>query len=1614
MSRAIAGTWVSVVAGLVVAPLGVQAAPAGLRPLLGAAARQAPARPAGAKAALTGGIECHRRGDFEQAAALFQEAQNRQKDLSELEKQELGRWQQLNNTARTSRREGSESLRKAEQAAAAGRNADAVEALKKVVANPYLSAEEQIKGQQMMERLRPRSGAAPAPAGGDARGLARSKLQQARGLLAQGNHDAAEQLAREADRLGATYGASEDTPRKVLDDVSRAKSTRTTSAKPPAKVPTAPPAKAPAAPPVAQKTSAPAPQAAKAPVAPAAAKDKTVVKDKAPAPPAKAANPKEMLRVGREQLEAGKFDDAAQTAQRARAASAAAGSWSPWGLFDDSPDALVRDVNKARARREQEESVKVLAEARRLYERGDYDQASTLAYRAQKLHGAYSVWDLGDRPTKLLAEIETARAKSRKRAVPPVAPVAPVAVAKRDAATPPTAKPAVPAGTKPGAVVAKETKPVAKPNKEQATRLLADARDLQKRGMLVEARGKAVEAQKLRAVYGPDEDSPDRALIQLASLARRRMDNLVQQATDLSGQGAGGRKKAEEDLMQAELLAKSFGLDTYAVDTKLRALRNPAAAAPVPTAVAGGPALPPPPPGVGLPAPPPGVVVPPSLGTPPPVVAAPPSLGTPPVDDGVRTASAKAPDLGAPPAPVAPQAPAQSGKDLMDKARLELRSGQTANARKLAETVFKGPYGMQAEASNMLRSIDVEEFNQKRLDANRAFDAGLGAFNRRDFAFAGTIFRNLDAKMLDTDKQGKLKELMMTPELQPSAVARADRPNDAGAGRAAVEPGAPAVKQAVAAGPDAGVAKATDQAPESDLMAQTKALQDVKYQQLRAEGLRVMNEAGERFRAGDTARALEMLQDYVGNLPDREIDPANLSRLKRPVDSRIQQFRLMKAQRDFEKSTTDARTTAESRVSSSVLKEENKKKKIAELMKEFNTFFGEGKYKDAQMKASLALELDPDNPVAAAAVNMARTQDRIIQYQKIKSRKEEMFVQYGNAAEDPGALVTDRDPLAVDVERMKIARQRDPYRKGIGNYGIKSEMEKQIEQRLLSPVNLNFSETTLRQAIDDLRDWQGINIVPDVKALNEEGIALDRPVTLKLEGVSLKSALNILLDQVGLTYVVKDEALQVTTKTAAKGKQVTMSYSVADLVIPVENFGAPVTPVEQSLRNQAGPQLNTTGGTVPYVGSYGLAGGQPAGSASAFPQAAGQAGPGVQVQTRRAGNTTEDTLIKLITGTIAPRSWESMGGPGTIDFFPLTHALVINQTPDIQEQVADLLASLRRLQDQEVAVEVRFISIAEAFFERIGLDFNINIKTDQQTARFEPQITSGQFKPAGFINDFNPSRFITGLTPQGTFTGDLDIPIRTSSFGYAIPPFGAFPNFPGNNGGIELGLAFLSDIQVFLFMEAAQGDQRTNVMQAPKLTLFNGQTASITVTDQQFFVTSVLALQQGGQLAFVPQNNFLPTGGVTMTLNAVISADRRYVRLSVTPTITNIASAIVPLFPIVTPIIPILDGGFQGPPVLFTQFLQQPVFNTIMVMTTVAVPDGGTVLIGGLKRLSEGRNEFGPPVLSKIPYVNRLFKNVGYGREVTSLLIMVTPRIIINEEEQERQTGVRDVPQVQF
>jgi hypothetical protein len=94
---------------------------------------------------------------------------------------------------------------------------------------------------------------------------------------------------------------------------------------------------------------------------------------------------------------------------------------------------------------------------------------------------------------------------------------------------------------------------------------------------------------------------------------------------------------------------------------------------------------------------------------------------------------------------------------------------------------------------------------------------------------------------------------------------------------------------------------------------------------------------------------------------------------------------------------------------------------------------------------------------------------------------------------------------------------------------------------------------------------------------------------------------------------------------------------------------------------------------------------------------------------------------------------------------------------------------------------------------------------------------------------------------------------------------------------------------------------------------------------------------------------------------------------------------------------------------------QQPAVNgvgarAIQMQTTISVPDRGEALFGGYSFVSEGRNSFASPILSKSPYIGRGVGNVGYGRSMSRTTVSGRVRVIRLAEEEERQTGVRPRP----
>ena len=1575
--------------------------------------------------ALTAAIEAQRRGDYESALKSITEAKARQSDLSPVEVAELTTLIEANKAALDARKKGSAQVDAIERLLAAGQKTTAADMMKRLSVNEqFLSSADRdrlarMRGQDSAA-VAPASAVVPAaskakivtPAQDDPRGM----LVAGRNLMLVGKFQEVAEIAAKAEATGVTFAPNEDSPQKLradlakyqrdpqfllaashqalrANDLARAESLARQAEKAagpttfmftpdsPAKVlrqidaakagsgamATKLPADSSSAKP-AELVKAPEPakpsETIKAPevFTPALPKEKAkpsespkpveVVKadlakveessagkkvDGAPLPKAP---PKELVALGRKALSEGQIDEAMKLALQAKAAPGAR-----YGLFEDNPDRLKADVERARAKRDQAEVIRLMAEARKLQQAGDLDGAAKLAYKARQLRGPSAMWEMSERPEKLISEIHAAQSK-------------------------------VAAGTDAKA--------------RQARSQLTEARGALKAGDVAGSRKLLEQVESLRVNFDkPGEDTPEKL--------RKDLEVVIASRVSATGSAPSVAPKPPAEKPSLPPVAiKAPGNDS-----------PPLPVASKPPAVPSLPALPGDPESVATPPLPSGLTIP-SL----PVAAKPPVTPPVPTVGKISEGASGLPSLPQVEAsqpsgiPAMPGATVSGqGKTLLEKARVELRAGQTANARRLAEEAFQGPYGVKEEASAVLRTIDSEENNQKSLESRRTFDAVVSAYNRKEYEQARNLLAAVNDKLLDKERQSRLKEIMSTPGMLPgAATAQAGKVPASGSLPGGMPPEGPG---AVASLPSLPGAE-----PKADSLSQAQAMQKVKFDKMQQQGLDAQREAAEKFRAGQADAALDILGDYLQDLEGCGLEASKLAQLRRPVESRLQHFKLLKAQKEFLDKDSTAKEGKKNPIGQKMLAEENRNKKVAEQMKLFNTAFKEGKYLEAESYAMRAQELDPDNAMAAAAVSMAKSQRALVTVKGNKSEKEKFFLDGLNDTDKFGQALTIDKPLDVN-ESMTERRSKRTSLSALTSPQRKSAAEREIENKLNTPVNLSFKDQPLREVLEDIRALYQINIVPDVAALEAEGISLDRPVTLKVEQISLKSYLNLLLRNVHLTWVIKDEVLQITTESQARGKLATVTYQVTDLVLPVENHVGHAgpnsfNPLLTSAKEQG---MKAAGQPTPIGTPLGLNGGTQVGSSTGSSSGQPVVGDGGKWN-KRTGTTTEEALIRIITSTIEPQSWSSVGGAGTIEYHPLTMSLVVNQTPNIQEQVADLLNNLRRLLDQEVALEIKLISIAEDFYERIGLDFNMNIKTDRNTAKFEPMITSGNYKPAGYINDPYFRNMVGGITPAGSFTSDLDIPINQNSFNLSNPAFGNYFGAPG--GGINMGLAFLSDIQVFLFLEAAQGDTRTNVMQAPKLTLFNGQTATLNVGDTQFFVTGVnLQTLANGNVAFEPevQGYF---NGIQLTIQAIISADRRTVRLSPNISMQNLAPGPVNLFPVVVPIFP--QPGFNQPnpadPITFTQLIQQPVIQSVTVQTTVAVPDGGTVLMGGLKRLSEARNEYGPPILSKIPYINRLFRNTGYGREATSLLMMITPRIIIQEEEEQIQTNFRPAPQV--
>ncbi len=1253
-------------------------------------------------------------------------------------------------------------------------------------------------------------------------------------------------------------------------------------------------------------------------------------------PPAAPAEPHAQLRKARSLLTQNKYDESDKIC------GVLLSSGTRWGLFEDTPEKLRRDIQRQRQTSEREESFKVLADARKLFTQGNYADSEKKAFIAQKMHGPYGVFDFGDRPQKLLEEIS--KVKLAKGITPTPKDELEKSIPLVAADVPKKADPL------PTISAAEQ-----QANKNRAIVIVREAMELERQGRFYESRQKALEAKIVKATFGPDEPSPDAVVVRLNAKCEQQIQFHLQKATEaIVNPGDPQRfEKAQAELAVAREVAQAFQFDTSRIDqTAMQFHQIVTGSKPVTNAQ--------------------------------PIVQ--------PTVDPLLTV--KVQKIDQPTGDPQKDELRRLAREKLHHAQLEVAHGNLTQARRMCEELYRADPGLQAEIIGLIATISAEEYNQQVLSAKNNFDVGLKAFAQKDYRKALAMFQALDPNMLPEQHKIRLRDIISTKEMQPPQIAQV---------------GGQEFMKGTTIVPKGDPGGLPDQEPrQTNLMDEVQAKQQVHYQMVRQRGQDSIRSAHDQFRNGQKEQAIKTLEGYIEQIGMTGFDPLRANELKRPAEARIQQYRTVMAREKFDAIESDSKNKFARYYdeAGAQRKKQTHHQEVFEKMKLVTELIKQNKLKEAQVEVELVRSLDPDNPAALAARTIIHTRLKQESYDRDIHANNEIRLDLNR----PGLGVIPKDGSAIALDK-EVSGRRSKGDNGSIQYELKHPKERAIEYRLRQPISLNFKDMPLQDAIAQIGLQSGVPVLPDRRALQEARISLDAPLTESIPDIEMRSALNILLKPLRLTFVIEDQVLKITTEdNRIRMRRIT--YPVGDLIVAVEDHPLPdVFNVQKMIEHQ----LRVS---QPYYGqnaqmAFPMNAGMPVsshnqGNGSMFgSQTPGS--PPTQQTKEKTKEAMAEMLKTLIQEIVAKNSWEGMGGTGAVQYFPQGMALVINQQQEVQEEIGQLLAALRKLQDLQVTVEMRAVVVSETFFERIGLDFDMNIRTP--TSRAEPTlIAGGPFTPAPF-NNRNLDRLgglISGLTSGGVLTPDLNIPVRNSTFNFTTPQFGGYQP----EAGLSLGLAFLSDIQVFMFLEAVQGDRRAHIMQAPRITLFNGQQGFINGQVQRpIFSGFVPITLPTGMVVMSAINTPFPFG-MGMQVQPVVSPDRRFIRLNVqpqfgSPLIDTAAATVLVQSGSQTGT---FDSGVQPPlPNGPLQVQIQPTsVNLFTSNTTVNVPDGGTVVLGGFRFLAEERTEYGPPILSKIPYLSRLFRNVGWSRDGGTLIFLVTARIISIEEEEQILLGTLD------
>ncbi|MBL8761773.1 MAG: hypothetical protein JNL50_10770, partial [Phycisphaerae bacterium] len=547
---------------------------------------------------------------------------------------------------------------------------------------------------------------------------------------------------------------------------------------------------------------------------------------------------------------------------------------------------------------------------------------------------------------------------------------------------------------------------------------------------------------------------------------------------------------------------------------------------------------------------------------------------------------------------------------------------------------------------------------------------------------------------------------------------------------------------------------------------------------------------------------------------------------------------------------------------------------------------------------------------------------------------------------------------------------------------------------------VKFNDSPFESVVGFLQAVTLLNIDVDWASLDAMSVQRDKPVTLNLTNVPIKTVLDKVCEKISpgvditqrIGWAVNDGVLTIAAEEALRKNTALVIYDIRDLLIEVPQYAnVPQFDLSSVLSNSG----QGGGGQSPFQNTQ-------------------------QRQQNDFGRNRDariDQIIQLIQENVDSEGWKDLGGTtGSIQ--RLDGSLIIVNTGKNHQAINGLLRQLREVRAMQINVEARLLLVNQEFFEQIGFDIDVYLNSDNNQVR-AARATAPTVQGSDFFSPTtgNLGRVVTSPNAGGTGTTSQGV-VNPRSWS----PIGVTQNSNTLASGLLTGLVeessvagaalgrapalgiagqFLDDIQVDFLIQATQADRRSVRLNAPRLTFTNGQTSNIYVATQVAFVSELQPVVSESAVGFDPTIATI-SEGVTLLVEGTVSADRRYVTMNVQTSVSKIDG-------FQERAVTAVAGGQLVNSADTQSFIQLPTVTVTSVSSTVTVPDQGTILMGGQRLTNEFEVEAGVPVLSKIPFLNRLFSNRIKAKDEQTLLILIKPTILIqNEQEEQNFPGLLD------